>query len=145
MSDQAGLRAGDRDRDSAAVGEEGITLEEPVEGFDRVYAARTYGELASLVADLPSPPAPAGERRQEFADDLALFTRGMRAVKKTGRWRVPPWFTLDCAWRTAAVDFRLSCAPTWTASCCGCPSTSVATSGCATTESPDDREMPDSR
>ncbi|XVQ86820.1 DUF1707 SHOCT-like domain-containing protein [Microbispora siamensis] len=110
MSDQAELRAGDQDRDRiaeklrAAVGEGRITLDELSERLDRVYAARTYGELEVLVADLPQTPA--GERRPEPADELLLFTRGMRAVRKTGRWRVPPRITLDCTWRTAVVDFR---------------------------------------
>ncbi|MEU6415041.1 DUF1707 domain-containing protein [Microbispora sp. NPDC046933] len=110
MNDQAELRAGDRDRDRiaerlrAAVGEGRITLDELTDRLDRAYAARTYGELDALVADLP--PTPAGERLPKRADELLLFTRGARAVRKTGRWTVPPRITLDCTWRTAVVDFR---------------------------------------
>ncbi|MEN3534810.1 DUF1707 domain-containing protein [Microbispora sp. ZYX-F-249] len=115
MGDQAELRAGDRDRDRtadrlrAAVGEGRITLDELTDRLDRLYAARTYGELEALVADLPGTRAP--EVRSEPADDLLLFTRGTRAVRKTGRWRVPPRITLDCTWRTAVVDFRYADCP----------------------------------
>ena len=115
MGDQAELRAGDRDRDGiaerlrAAVGEGRITLDELSERLDRLYAARTYGELEALVADLPGTPAPPV--RSEPADDLVLFARGARAVRKTGRWRVPQRITLDCTWRTAVVDFRYADCP----------------------------------
>jgi hypothetical protein len=115
VGDQAELRAGDRDRDRtadrlrAAVGEGRITLDELSDRLDRLYAARTYGELEALVADLPGTRAP--EVRSEPADDLLLFTRGTRAVRKTGRWRVPPRITLDCTWRTAVVDFRYADCP----------------------------------
>ncbi|WP_432929207.1 DUF1707 SHOCT-like domain-containing protein [Microbispora sp. CA-135349] len=110
MSAQAELRAGDQDRDRiaerlrGAVGEGRITLDELTDRLDRVYAARTYGELEGLVADLPG--IAAGDGRPEPANALLLFTRGTRAVRKAGRWTVPPRITLDCTWRTAVVDFR---------------------------------------
>ena len=45
-------------REHAAQGR--LTVEELDERLDRVYAARTHGELAPVVADLPAPaPAPA--------------------------------------------------------------------------------------
>jgi hypothetical protein len=60
------LRAADTDREAvaAALGEHmaagRLTLAEYDERLARVYAARTYGELDELTADLPRPvPAPA--------------------------------------------------------------------------------------
>lgn len=114
MTDQAELRAGDQDRDRiagrlrAAVGEGRITLEEMTERLDRVYTARTYGELEALVADLPRSRE---TRPAEPAEDLLLFTRGMRPIRKTGRWTVPPRITVDCTWRTAVIDFRRADCP----------------------------------
>ncbi|GGO17493.1 hypothetical protein GCM10010116_35410 [Microbispora rosea subsp. aerata] len=114
MGDQADLRAGDRDRDRiaerlrAAVGEGRITLDELSERLDRLYRARTYGELEALVADLPRARSP---EPREDPDHLLLFTRGVRPIRKTGRWRVPPRITLDCTWRTAVVDFRYADCP----------------------------------
>jgi hypothetical protein len=62
---RAGLRAGDRDRDAVAT----VLREQHLEGrldgdefqerLERALAAKTYGELDALVADLPVPePAP---------------------------------------------------------------------------------------
>jgi hypothetical protein len=54
-----GLRAGDRDRDAVAdvLREQHLSgrldTEEFQERLDRCYAAKTYGELDELVADLP--------------------------------------------------------------------------------------------
>ena len=55
-----------------------LTADELSERLDRVYAARTRGELAAIVADLPppQPSRPAGEvapERREFRAHLASF------------------------------------------------------------------------
>jgi Domain of unknown function (DUF1707)/2TM domain len=47
-------------REHAAQGR--LTVDELDERLDRVYAARTHGELAPVVADLPSPAAPRSPR-----------------------------------------------------------------------------------
>src|SRR5215208_193067 len=62
-------------REHAAQGR--LTLEELEERLDRVYAARTYGDLAPVVADLPvpeRPPArrPAKARRGDLVPFLAV-------------------------------------------------------------------------
>jgi len=58
------VRAGDTDREALAtvLGEHmsagRLTLAEYEERLARAYAARTFGDLAELTADLPDPPAP---------------------------------------------------------------------------------------
>jgi hypothetical protein len=58
------LRASDADRDHIAsmlregYSEGRLTIEEFQERLQQAYAARTHGELAVLIADLPARPAP---------------------------------------------------------------------------------------
>lgn len=62
MSRYDSLRASDADRDAVterlreAAGEGRLEPDELEERVDRALRARTYGELARLVADLPRPP-----------------------------------------------------------------------------------------
>ncbi|CCB76608.1 conserved protein of unknown function [Streptantibioticus cattleyicolor NRRL 8057 = DSM 46488] len=100
---EAALRASDADRDRIAeilreaLAEGRLTAEEHSERLDAAYAARTVGELAPLVRDLPAhpadrtprpepagypPAAPAGE-----ADTQNLVAVFGGSVRK-GRWRV---------------------------------------------------------
>jgi hypothetical protein len=63
------LRASDAEREQHAeilrqhAAEGRLTVDELDERLDRVYAARTYGELAPIVGDLPAPPRPRAPRR----------------------------------------------------------------------------------
>ena len=73
MTDQelADIRASDAEREQHAellrehAAQGRLTVDELDERLDRVYAARTRGELAPVVADLPQrrPPAPRPSRR----------------------------------------------------------------------------------
>ncbi|GIH95114.1 hypothetical protein Psi01_57440 [Planobispora siamensis] len=127
------LRAGDRDRERIAemlrlaVGEGRISVDELTERLDRVYGARTFGELDAVVADLPEaagglsrPAAPPVSRSHSSApgsqpalpgDVLRLHTRGTRAIRQVGRWTVPRQIIVDCTWRTAVIDFRQAACP----------------------------------
>ena len=60
-------------REHAAQGR--ITVDELDERLDRVYAARTHGELAPVVADLPAPQRPRPPRRapSRRRPELAAF------------------------------------------------------------------------
>jgi Domain of unknown function (DUF1707)/2TM domain len=59
-------------REHAAQGR--LTVDELDERLDRVYAARTYGELAPIVADLPEPPRPRPARSPAWRrPDIAAF------------------------------------------------------------------------
>ncbi|MEU6581112.1 DUF1707 domain-containing protein [Nocardia sp. NPDC046763] len=61
---QENMRASDRDREQivdrlrVAMGEGRITLHEFDERLQQVYSARTYGELAPIMSDLPAPRGP---------------------------------------------------------------------------------------
>lgn len=69
MARRATLRASDADRDQIAerlrhaTAEGRLLAEELEERLEAVFAARTYGELDAVVADLPGPPV----RRREPA------------------------------------------------------------------------------
>ena len=94
------LRAADADRAAVAaqLGEQmsagRLTVAEYDERLARAYAARTYGELEELTADLPSPsaqpPAPAPARPQPAAHGW-----------HHGGWSGGP--SREAAWRNWAV------------------------------------------
>lgn len=76
------LRVSDREREAQAellrehAGEGRLSTEELEERLDLTYAARTRGELAKLLDDLPaiSTTAPAGDRRpRHFGDEPTAF------------------------------------------------------------------------
>jgi hypothetical protein len=87
------LRASDADREATVVrlreagGEGRLTLEELADRVERADAARTWGELEALTADLPAskgsaatvPDAPRKERRWIVAI--------MGGEQRKGRWR----------------------------------------------------------
>jgi len=60
-------------REHAAQGR--LTVDELEERLDRVYAARTVGELTPIVGDLPAPrrPQPPQQRRTRRRPELAAF------------------------------------------------------------------------
>ena len=65
MATGSNIRVGDADRESVAAqlrehyGDGRLTLDELNERLDRTFAARTYGELMALTADLPAGAMPA--------------------------------------------------------------------------------------
>jgi len=69
MTSENALRASDRDREQTAerlrhAAVEGRLFPDELEDRPRaVFAARTYGELAAVVCDLPAPDAPPGTTR----------------------------------------------------------------------------------
>jgi Domain of unknown function (DUF1707) len=88
------LRASHEDRDRivellrVSAGDGRLTAEELDERLERAMTARTYGELASLVADLPAagsvPGAPAPRVK-----DVVRIDSGNGHTKREGRWVVP--------------------------------------------------------
>ena len=88
------LRASHEDRDQVvellrvSAGDGRLTADELDERLEQAMTARTYGELARLVADLPaagsvaSPPAPR-------AKDVVRIECGSGHAKRDGRWVVP--------------------------------------------------------
>ena len=108
------VRASDADRDAVAqrlnraVGEGRLTLEEFSERIGAAYAARTHGELAPLVHDLPEAaavPAPMGfvPGRHPEPAPLQIW---VGAIKRRGRWRVATDTALGVAVGPVKLDLR---------------------------------------
>jgi DUF1707 SHOCT-like domain len=122
------LRVSDADREAAAevlrnaAGEGRITFEELDERLEAAYAAKTYGDLATVTADLPAasphPPAvpapgpvPAG--RGSFPPERIGGTPGagvsiaiMSGVDRAGPWVVPPRHTVFALMGGVQLDLR---------------------------------------
>ena len=88
------LRAGDRDREAAArvvseaAAQGRLDLDEMTERMDRVWAARTYGDLDAVLGDLQPP---GGTRPPADRDEQVLrVVAGMGNRKQAGVWVCPP-------------------------------------------------------
>jgi Domain of unknown function (DUF1707) len=88
------LRASHEDRDRVvemlrvSAGDGRLTAEELDERLERAMTARTYGELARLVADLPAAGSAAAVPAPR-AKDVIRFDCGSGHTKRDGRWVVP--------------------------------------------------------
>jgi uncharacterized protein DUF1707 len=135
----AHLRVGNAERDAAvadlyrAAGEGKLAPDELVERTEAVRAARTYGDLDALLADLrpptdtppgPSPtvrleqvesypPAPVYQRsatvpstmRPGFSPgDPLVLNAGFTGAKRTGPWEVPPFLQVQALAETVRLD-----------------------------------------
>jgi class 3 adenylate cyclase len=107
LETEVGARASDAERDQtvsvlrehAAAGR--LILEEFSERTERVYAARTTGELELLGADLPATPE---ERARPRPKRLTLAVLGN--TQRTGRWRLPRFSTGLVLLGDADLDLR---------------------------------------
>lgn len=79
-----------------AVGEGRLTLTEFEDRVGAVWAARTYAELESVTADLPTPAVP---------QTLDLRSRSS-PLKRTGRWVVPSKVSVEA--RASGVKLDLT-------------------------------------
>ena len=88
------LRASHEDRDRVvemlrvSAGDGRLTAEELDERLKLAMTARTYGELARLVADLPAAGSVAGPPAPRVKD-VIRFDCGSGHAKRDGRWVVP--------------------------------------------------------
>lgn len=121
------LRVSDADREAAAevlrnaAGEGRITFEELDERLEAAYAAKTYGDLAAVTADLPAagpqPPAvpaagpvagpgsfPAG--RIGGTPGAGVSIAVMSGVDRAGPWVVPPRHTVFALMGGVQLDLR---------------------------------------
>jgi len=113
------LRIGDAERDAAAadLGEHyaagRLTLDELHERLESVFAARTYGQLARVMADLPGPgrlaklvdprpPAPASGWTAGVSPTVGYQPQGRRAHRPADR-----------AGRVAALSLLLAAMLVW--------------------------------
>jgi Domain of unknown function (DUF1707) len=110
-ADIAMQRAADADRDAVAerlriaAGEGRIEPWELEERLGQAYRAKTYGELATLLADLPSPPPfipfPGAGAEPET---LVLRTTTVN-IKQAGHWVVPRRITAESTTGWITIDF----------------------------------------
>ena len=104
-------RAGDADRDAVAAmlriaaGEGRIDASELEERLGLVNAAKTYGELDLLVADLPQPPPSLTLSGADTdADPLVLRTTSAN-IRQVGHWVVPKRITAESTTGWITIDF----------------------------------------
>jgi hypothetical protein len=105
------LRASHDDRDRVvemlrvSAGDGRLTAEELDERLEQAMTARTYGELARLVADLPavgSALSPAAELR---AKDVVRIDTRSGHVKRVDRWIVPQRMEVKVTSGHVLLDF----------------------------------------
>jgi hypothetical protein len=110
-------RAADADREAIAdrlriaAGDGRIDLTELEDRLDQAYAAKTYGQLQALVADLPvhSPSIASADTLPE-PDTLVLQTKAPN-LKQSGQWTVPLRITAESTAGIITIDFgQASCA-----------------------------------
>jgi hypothetical protein len=116
------LRVSDADREQTAevlrkaAGDGRITFDELDERLTAAYAAKTYGDLAAVTADLPgpglAPPSPepsAGSfppARIGGAPGAGVSVAIMSGVERTGPWVLPPRHTCFAMMGGIQLDLR---------------------------------------
>jgi hypothetical protein len=111
----ADLRASHDDRDRAvevlrvAAGDGRITAEELDERVGAALTARTYGELAALISDLPaapgSPPLMRGTLAGTKPKDLVRIECDTSTVRRDGAWLVPRRMEVRVNRGSVTLDF----------------------------------------
>jgi Domain of unknown function (DUF1707) len=103
------LRASHEDRDRVvellrvSAGDGRLTAEELDERLERAMTARTYGELARLVADLPAQgTAPAAAPR---AKDVVRIECGSAHTQRVDQWVVPQRMEVKVSSGQVKLDF----------------------------------------
>jgi hypothetical protein len=98
----------DRDRVAevlrVAAGDGRLSLEELEERLESCFAARTYGDLAPLVADLPGQAMSLAEPAAP-AKDVARVRRAGGNVRYEGAWAVPRRLELEVRGGNVLLDF----------------------------------------
>ncbi|GAA0327948.1 DUF1707 domain-containing protein [Actinoallomurus spadix] len=114
-AERARLRASDQDRDEtvrrlqAAFAEGRLTDGEFDERMRGALAARTYGDLAGLLADLPADTAPVAPRPAAPAHTPRPGRHSITfkdTVRLAGRWRVPGTFRAVVYKGGGVIDLR---------------------------------------
>jgi hypothetical protein len=86
-----------------AAGDGRLSLEELEERLEGCFAARTYGELAPLVADLPGQAAAVAAPGP--AKDVVRVRRAGGNVRYEGTWEVPRRLEVDVHGGNVLLDF----------------------------------------
>jgi hypothetical protein len=104
------LRASHDDRDRVvellrvSAGDGRLTAEELDERLEQAMTARTYGELARLVADLPAQGSVAAPATAQAKDVVRIDTRSGH-VKRVDRWIVPQRMEVKVISGSVLLDF----------------------------------------
>jgi len=124
--DRSEMRASDADRDRVAarlreaLAEGRLTPDEHSERLDAVYSAKTLGELAPLVRDLPEPssdsatdlsfasprPVYGRERVVDSSPDGHFSLALMGAAERSGRWTAPRTYQALAVMGGIKLDLR---------------------------------------
>jgi hypothetical protein len=114
------LRASHGDRDAVierlreAAGEGRLDIEELEERLERAFAAKTYGDLEPLLADLPEQPGQAGQPglvRTPDPGEPMVVKGGLQSAERVGRWTVPAKIVARAGLGGVKLDFtRADCA-----------------------------------
>ena len=105
------LRASHEDRDRVvellrvSAGDGRLTAEELDERLELAMGARTYGELARLVTDLPAPGGVAGPAVAPKAKDVVRIDCRSGHVRRTDRWMVPQRMEVKVTSGHVTLDF----------------------------------------
>jgi Domain of unknown function (DUF1707) len=105
------LRASHDDRDRVvemlrvSAGDGRLTAEELDERLEQAMTARTYGELARLVADLPATGSAVNPAMPLKAKDVVRIDTRSGHVKRVGRWVVPQRMEVKVTSGQVLLDF----------------------------------------
>jgi Domain of unknown function (DUF1707) len=105
------LRASHDDRDRVvellrvSAGDGRLTAEELDERLEQAMTARTYGELARLVADLPAQGAAASPATAPRAKDVVRIDTRSGHVRRVDRWVVPQRMEVKVTSGSVLLDF----------------------------------------
>jgi Domain of unknown function (DUF1707) len=111
LAGQAGLRASHADRDRVvellrvAAGDGRLSAEELDGRLEAALTARTYGELAALITDLPAVPDTAPGPPVPEPKDLARIDCHASSVTRDGRWLVPRRMDVRVTGGSVTLDF----------------------------------------
>ncbi|MGH8794681.1 MAG: DUF1707 SHOCT-like domain-containing protein [Stackebrandtia sp.] len=105
------MRVSDADRErmidrlQAGAGAGRLTLDEFADRVDAVYAAKTFGDLEPITADLPAEPAtPIAAAVEEFGPKAS-------SVRRKGRWLAPRKVVLRPHMSSVRLDFSKAVLP----------------------------------
>jgi hypothetical protein len=105
------LRASHDDRDRVvellrvSAGDGRLTAEELDERLEQAMTARTYGELARLVADLPAAGSAVSPATAPRVKDVVRIDTRSGHVKRVDRWAVPPRMEVKVTSGHVLLDF----------------------------------------
>jgi len=106
-----GLRASHEDRDRVvevlrvAAGDGRLTAEELDERLEHALTARTFGELAALIRDLPAAPGFVTSEPVPAPKDLASIDCQSSVARRGGGWLVPQRMEVRATSGSVTLDF----------------------------------------